>query len=133
MTDFIREGFLSAHIRRMRRIYQARMEATAARLTSHWSDMLLAGPGDGGLQLAVYLRDPSADDQALAQALHRHGLGAMALSRCHLGPARPGLLFGIATATAENLDRLDRALTGIMAAAPPSLYAEQLHHGGPAV
>ena len=133
MTDFIREGFLSAHIRRMRRIYQSRMEATAARLTSHWSDMLLAGPGDGGLQLAVYLRDPSADDQALAQALHRHGLGAMALSRCHLGPARAGLLFGIATATAENLDRLDRALTGIMSAAPPSLYAEQLHHGGPAV
>jgi len=110
MVDFIREGHLAAHIRRMRRIYQARMEATAALLVDKWGDWLMPGPRDGGLQLAAHLRDQTADDQALATALNQRGLGIMALSRCHLGPPRPGLLFGIASATPDLLARLDRAL-----------------------
>jgi len=133
MADFIREGFLAAHIRRMRRTYQMRMEATAALLTTHWPDALVTGPRDGGLQLAAWLRDPVADDRALALALNRHGLGAMALSGFHLGAGRPGLLFGIASATDENLERLDRALRVLIPPAQPSLYAEQLRHEATAV
>lgn len=118
MVDFIREGFLAAHIRRMRRVYHARMEATVTLLKTRWSEWLEPGPCDGGLQLASYLRDSTVDDQALALALNRRGLGAMPLSKCHLGPVRPGLLFGIASATTDHLDQLDRALAEITRLCP---------------
>lgn len=110
MADFIREGYLAAHIRRMRKIYHARMEATAAMIEARWCEWLMPGARDGGLQLCARLRDQAADDRALARTLHRHGQGATALSACAIGPTRPGLLFGIASATDERIAALDRAL-----------------------
>jgi GntR family transcriptional regulator / MocR family aminotransferase len=112
MADFIADGHLAAHIRRMRRIYHARMEDTAAMITAHHAAHLAVGARDGGLQLALMLRDGQADDRTLAAALHRQGLGAMPLSTFYLGAPRSGLLLGIACATPDRIARLDAALTG---------------------
>ena len=110
MADFIRDGYLAAHIRRMRKIYHARMAATAAMIETRWSAWLVPGARDGGLQLCTRLRDQTADDRALARMLHHHGLAPTALSTCAIAPTRPGLLFGIASATPERIAALDRAL-----------------------
>jgi GntR family transcriptional regulator / MocR family aminotransferase len=110
MADFIAEGHLAAHIRRMRRIYHARMDDTAAMIAARHADRFTVGARDGGLQLALYLREAQADDRALAAALHRQGLGAMPLSAFYLGPPRPGLLLGIASATPERIAQLDAHL-----------------------
>ncbi len=103
LADFIREGRLRAHIRRMTPLYAARMAATAEILRRDCDDLLRVGEADGGLQLAAWFRDENIDDRAVASALRHQNFGIQALSDFYLGPARPGLLFGIATAVPERV------------------------------
>ncbi len=116
MADFLAEGHLNAHVRRMRKVYHQRMLDLAGRLVGIARGRWQIGPVDGGLQLALWL-DPLAghDDAALAQALHGNGLGVMPLSQLFLGPPRAGLLIGVATATPEVIDRLAKALDRLLA------------------
>lgn len=114
MADFLGEGHLNAHVRRMRKVYHARMTETATRLASVAQGRWQVGAVDGGLQLAVWLADPAADDLALAGALQGQGLGVMALSAMFLGKPRPGLLIGVATARPAAIDRLALALDAIL-------------------
>jgi GntR family transcriptional regulator/MocR family aminotransferase len=62
-------------------------------------DKLEPGPGTGGLQLALWFKDRTRNDVAVAEALRSAGYGPQALSSMHLGDGRPGLLCGIAGLT----------------------------------
>ncbi|MBR0667336.1 PLP-dependent aminotransferase family protein [Roseomonas hellenica] len=104
LADFIREGRLRAHLRRMNAAYAARMAATVAALRRHCGHVLEVGEGAGGLQLATWFHDISIDDSAVAEALNAHGLALRPMSRFHIGPARPGLLFGIARVEPQGVD-----------------------------
>ncbi|SFJ69876.1 GntR family transcriptional regulator / MocR family aminotransferase [Bosea sp. OK403] len=95
LADFIRDGRLRSHIRKMKALYAVRMAASVAALRHHCGDALHISDGSGGLQLAAWFRDPDVDDQALAQILKANGFAMQPMSRFHLGPARPGLVFGI--------------------------------------
>ncbi|MFB2551783.1 MocR-like pyridoxine biosynthesis transcription factor PdxR [Ensifer soli] len=110
LADFIREGRLRAHLRRMKQIYEARMAATVAALIRHCDAVLEVPPGSGGLQLAAWFRDRATDDAAAAQRLARRGYGILPMSAFHLGPARPGLVLGIAR---MGVDDADGAVAGI--------------------
>ncbi|MFS3134056.1 PLP-dependent aminotransferase family protein [Gluconacetobacter sacchari] len=110
LADFITEGHLRAHIRRMNTLYAQRMAGALAALRRHCSGVLLPGPGTGGLQLAARFTDPTRDDRAVARHLWSRGLGVSPLSDYHLGPAQPGLLLGIASATPEAMDHAARLI-----------------------
>lgn len=96
LADFIRDGRLRGHVRKMKALYAARMAASVAALRDHCGDVLEIGEGSGGLQLATWFRDRDVDDRAVAQRLKADGFAVQPMSRFHLGPARPGLVFGIA-------------------------------------
>ncbi|MBB6484143.1 PLP-dependent aminotransferase family protein [Rhizobium lusitanum] len=104
LADFIREGRFRAHLRRMNGVYAERMAASVAALNSHCGAWLCVGAGTGGLQLASWFRDEAVDDLAAMRSVNAHGFALRAMSSLHLGPARPGLLFGIARMGAEGAD-----------------------------
>ncbi|UHD47953.1 PLP-dependent aminotransferase family protein [Aureimonas altamirensis] len=106
LVDFLNEGHLRAHVRRMRGIYQERMMSLRDVLKEAGKGWFALGSGAGGLQIPIWFDDRETDDRAIAQSLHEKGIGAMALSAFHLGAPRPGLLFGIGSVTPERLDRL---------------------------
>lgn len=96
LADFIRDGRLRGYVRKMKALYAARMAASVAALRDYCADILEIGEGFGGLQLAAWFHDPDVDDRAVAQRLRADGFAVQPMSRFHLGPARPGLVFGIA-------------------------------------
>jgi GntR family transcriptional regulator/MocR family aminotransferase len=104
LADFIREGRLRAHLRQMNAAYAERMEATTSALRRHCGHVLRIGDGSGGLQLATWFHDATADDKEIADLLRRHGMAPQPMSRFHLGTPRPGLLFGIARVRPEDVE-----------------------------
>jgi GntR family transcriptional regulator / MocR family aminotransferase len=110
LADFLNEGHLRAHIRRMQAVYEGRMRAMRDALREVGGDLFDVGSGSGGLQLPAWFRDRAANDDAFARALHAGGFGPMALSPFYMGPSRPGLLFGIGAATDERIARLKATL-----------------------
>lgn len=108
--EFLREGHFRAHIRRMTPLYAARMQAFRAAVAEACGPLVAAGPGTGGLQLALWCRDQAADDQRAAAKLQALGYGPQPLSAMHLGPPRPGLLCGIAALLPEATPAAARAI-----------------------
>ncbi|MEF0942510.1 MocR-like pyridoxine biosynthesis transcription factor PdxR [Rhizobium sp. BR 362] len=104
LADFIREGRFRAHLRHMNAVYAARMAASVSALRRHCGDRLEIGEGTGGLQLAGWFRDAGIDDRAIVQRINAQGFALRAMSALHLGPSRPGLLFGIARMAPEAAD-----------------------------
>lgn len=104
LADFIREGRLRAHLRRMNALYAERMATTVTALRRHCGHVLQVCEGAGGLQLATWFHDARIDDGAVTEALSAHGLALRPMSRFHLGAARPGLLFGIARVEPKEVD-----------------------------
>lgn len=102
LADFIAEGHLRAHVRRMGAAYAARMAAMAEALRRRCGHLLEVGCGGGGLQLLARFRDPGADDDAAARALGEAGIAVQPLSGSCIGPPQAGLLFGIACVEAER-------------------------------
>jgi GntR family transcriptional regulator/MocR family aminotransferase len=88
----------------MNAIYAARMAAAVSALRRHCGDWLEVGERAGGLQLATWFRDTSTDDLATVQRINAQGFALRAMSTLHLGPPRPGLLFGIARMPPEAAD-----------------------------
>jgi GntR family transcriptional regulator/MocR family aminotransferase len=114
LTDFIADGHLASHIRRMRVLYAERLDAFYT-LASHRLDGLLAiDRPDSGMHVIGYLPD-GVDDHAVCAAVRSVGVEAAPLSRLYLEePRRHGLMLGFAatpvTAMAPALDRLARAV-----------------------
>ncbi len=104
LADFIRDGHLRAHLRRMNALYHARMDGALAALHHHCEATLLIPDQRGGLQLAAYFRDAARDDVAIATALRKHAVAAKPLSQFYLETPRPGLLLGISLTSAEEAD-----------------------------
>ena len=91
LTEFLRDGHFSAHIKRARKRVRAARDALV--------DALQPGPfavsmPEQGLHLVAEL-PPGADDVSLAKRAKEAGFGAKALSPLYLGePARRGLVIG---------------------------------------
>ncbi|NLS15445.1 PLP-dependent aminotransferase family protein [Rhizobium sp. P40RR-XXII] len=104
LADFMREGRFRAHLRQMNAIYAERMAATVSAFKRHCGTQLEVGAGGGGLQLASWFRDIKTDDVALARTINANGFAVRPISALCLGPARPGLLLGIARMEAQAAD-----------------------------
>ncbi|HEU0230538.1 MAG TPA: PLP-dependent aminotransferase family protein [Burkholderiaceae bacterium] len=107
LAEFIREGFLSSHIRRVRNLYAERRVALIAAVSRHFGNDLHIYGGEAGLHLVLGL-PPEVDDVLVAREAFVRGVIARPLSRYYMNPShvRQGLLLGYASVP---LDRIDAA------------------------
>lgn len=113
LAEFIQDGHLPRHLRRMRVLYRERQQlliAEAGRLRGR----LRIERSDGGLHVVGWLAE-HLDDQAVALSLAEHSVHAWPLSsHCLEHHHPPALLFGYAGTTEQDIrtgiDALDQVL-----------------------
>ena len=94
LADFIHDGHLATHLRRLLSEYDRRRMALLAELES-LGDQLTVGPAEAGLHVAVYLKSPG-DDRQIARGAARKGVDLHPLSRFYQGQPRQGFVLGFA-------------------------------------
>ena len=105
LADFIAEGYLAAHIRRMRALYAERQEMLIDILNARVGGRLSIAPQESGMHLVGYL-DDGADDVALSRAALDLGIQAPALSHFYVEEKpRKGLLLGYAGVPEPEMKR----------------------------
>jgi GntR family transcriptional regulator/MocR family aminotransferase len=104
LTDFIEEGHLASHIRRMRPLYAERQAALITGLEPV-ADRLKLTPVDAGMHL-VGRFGKAGDDRAIASNAQGLGVQAPALSTYYRGePRTSGLVLGYAGVSGETIKR----------------------------
>lgn len=110
LADFIEEGHMSMHLKRMRKIYAARRQVFRKYAQSELSKWMTLRPTDAGIQFVGELKD-GLNDVAIAAAARRRGLNVSPLSM-HYRHARPaaGLVLGYAAINEANMPAAFRSL-----------------------
>ena len=111
LADFMEQGRLAPHVRRMRIEYARRRQAVLAALARHCPEITpMAGPG--GLHLTLLL-PPASDEAAILRRARARGLSASPLGLYYVGaPRLKGLVIGFANTpvpiAADAVRRLGR-------------------------
>ena len=117
LADFIDEGHLARHVRKMNPIYGARREILLERLRSDFHDWLRLLPAAAGLHLAAtFVRDIAVEQ--LTERAKRSRLGIYSLRPCQRirgGP--PGLAFGFGAIDAGGIELGLNSLRALLDAA----------------
>jgi GntR family transcriptional regulator / MocR family aminotransferase len=114
LAEFLREGHLARHLRRMRAVYLERRDALVSGLARHCGDRLTLHNADAGLHVAVLL-PAGLDDEDVVRRMAKRGLTATALSTCYVGTARrSGLLLGFGGSTERRLLEATRVLGEVL-------------------
>jgi GntR family transcriptional regulator/MocR family aminotransferase len=96
LADFINEGMMTRHLKRMRRIYASRRQRFRELCEAQLAGRLTLLSGDAGIQVAGFLHE-SLDDERVGEAARRMGINVSPLSKHYRhGPPRHGLLLGYA-------------------------------------
>jgi GntR family transcriptional regulator / MocR family aminotransferase len=96
LTDFITDGHLARHIRRMRTLYAHRGATLVGAARQDLSGVLSVAPAHAGLHLVGWL-STHADDRDAATRAAAHGVDVQPVSaHCQLPYNRAGLLLGYA-------------------------------------
>ena len=110
VAEFIRDGHLPRHIRRVRRIYRDRRDHLLSLLERHLRDRLSVVPSFYGMHLTAIARG-DVDCDAVSESLARGGIMVHSLSRYFLGArTRSGFILGFAAADLDFLELTVRAL-----------------------
>lgn len=116
LTDFIREGHFTRHVRRMRVLYQERRQALVCSLREELGDRLEVAGDEAGLHLVAALTDRQRDQEISVRAA-RQRLWVMPLSSCYLGKAsRHGLVLGYGGTRSEEMPDAVRRLRNVLIA-----------------
>ncbi|MFL5289503.1 MAG: PLP-dependent aminotransferase family protein [Rhodopila sp.] len=117
LAEFMRDGLLSSHIRRMRTEYARRRTALLGAMEKH---VQLASPlaAPGGLHMVVRLRQ-DLDEAAAVRACRARDLAVSPLRAYYAGtPRMSGLVLGFAATppalAADAARRLEAALTSVV-------------------
>lgn len=98
LADFISEGHLTRHLRRMRRLYAARRQLFMDLCDSHLGDWLHLRRTESGIQLVGLFRQ-DRDDRAIAAAAAAQGVNVSPLSMQYRHDRQQhGLVLGFAAA-----------------------------------
>jgi|RhiMethySRZTD1v2_1073278.scaffolds.fasta_scaffold03064_10 GntR family transcriptional regulator/MocR family aminotransferase len=96
LTEFMREGHLAGHIRRMRLLFHDQRDTLIAQLSRQLGSQLAVVAPDQGMHFVGYLAEGRSDVE-VEQAARRQGVVARALGPMYRRrPRRSGLLFGFA-------------------------------------
>lgn len=94
VADFMNEGHFARHVRRMRTLYSARLDALRQAIRLHAQDLLELHESQGGMSRVVYL-PPGIHDTEASGLLAAAGLQTLPLSAYSMGePIRSGLVLG---------------------------------------
>lgn len=114
MTDFIREGHFSRHIKQMRAIYMERHQTMVETLRAQ-ADGLLEVTGDSAGLYVIARVPPGIDDRELAEAAQQSGMPVSPLSPCFMSPpARGGLLLGYSNIDVVEIPEYVRSLIALL-------------------
>ena len=103
MNDFIREGHLARHIRKMRILYGERRSALVEAIRRYLGDRLEVVGDEAGLQLTALL-PPGVSDLEVTQRATRRGISVRPLSACYLqAPERGGVILGYGNVGTEAI------------------------------
>jgi GntR family transcriptional regulator/MocR family aminotransferase len=123
LAEFMKEGHLLRHLRRMRKVYAARQQALMHAITTLMPGDLQVSPAATGLHLVAFftekLKARMTDDEA-AHTLKRAGIHVQPLSQNYLEQAmRPGLVFGYGRLKVEDAPRLIAKIAEVLASPFP--------------
>ena len=115
LAEFMADGHFTAHIRRMRQLYQGRRDAFLNSFQRHLSSFAEAGAANGGFQIACQLKDRIDEAESIRIAAAT-GIQLPSLRDLYLGPkGKSGWVMGyVALAPQEAevaMTKLKRALT----------------------
>jgi GntR family transcriptional regulator / MocR family aminotransferase len=104
LADFIQEGHLASHIRRMRILYQQRRELLLESIAHHFGNALAVQGSNAGLHIVLRLPDHT-NDALLCDLALKEGIAVRPLStyHAHTDRARCGLLLGYACVKPEDI------------------------------
>jgi GntR family transcriptional regulator/MocR family aminotransferase len=115
LARFMGEGLLSAHVRRVTRIYAERRAALLSGLESLPAGVLDVLPSAAGLHLCTYFVDRTVDDVAVARAAAEAGVSLEPVSVRFLDTTpRPGLAMGFRRVTADEVPEAIRRLATVL-------------------
>jgi GntR family transcriptional regulator/MocR family aminotransferase len=117
LADFITDGHLTRHLRRMRRIYAERRQVFMEHFDKHLAQVMELRRTDSGIQLVGLFRDQSRNDAAIAGEAKSQGVNVSPLSlQYRFEPRLKGLLMGFAAAdekaTRKGVAKLAQVLGG---------------------
>src|SRR6202041_485621 len=117
LAEFMRQGLLAPHIRRMRTEYAHRRAAVLGALARHAPDLQTI-PAPGGLHMVARLPD-GMDEAAAVRACRARGLAVVPLRAYYAGPPRMvGIVLGFSgTPVALAADAARRLGAALKAAA----------------
>ena len=106
LAEFMADGHLARHIRRMRSLYAARHTTLLELGQRHLAGLLEVEPAEAGLHVLGWLPE-GLDDCAVSSLARAAGLETPALSAYYLGPRprRGALLLGFSAFDADQLAR----------------------------
>jgi GntR family transcriptional regulator/MocR family aminotransferase len=123
LAEFMREGHLLRHLRRMRRVYAERRAALIDAITRLMPNELVVSSAATGLHLVALfterLRARMSDEEA-AKMLRGAGIHVQPLSQNHLEqPERQGLVLGYGRLRAADASRLIARIATCIGEPPP--------------
>lgn len=103
VNEFINEGHLGRHIRKMRTLYAERQNILVSRARIYLKNLIEIDPSDVGLHLVGWL-PPGVDDRAVSDHLLNDGIYAPPLSYFSLEPLEQGgLVMGYAAVDEQDM------------------------------
>ncbi len=114
LCDFIAEGHMDQHMRRMRELYATRFDALVNKVRSDLGDVMDVSAVHAGLQVVGWLAKDIAEDRACQHAAD-HGIDSVPLSKLVINRTMPSaLVLGVGSAGVRTIrrsvERLGQAL-----------------------
>jgi len=115
MAEFIREGLLARHIRRMRRLYATRHDKVLSIFERRFGRWLEPVPCVAGLHVSAFFRSTIATEALVAAQAEQAGIGLHRLSPYYVDTrARAGLAIGYGGLPSDDIDEGLRRLHTII-------------------
>jgi len=116
LSDFIREGHLARHIRRMRVVYMQRHEMLTKEIRKQLGTSFEIVSGNAGIHLVVLLPDGLQDTYVATEA-DRAGVATVPLSICYQGqPDHQGLILGYGGVNQKQMQEGVKRLSSVIRA-----------------
>jgi len=110
LADFIADGHLASHVRRMRTLYMERRAVMIATVRERLGDLVETWDAEAGMHTVAWL-PPGVDDSLISAGAAKAGLFVLPASEFAMRPpVRGGLLLGYAAFTPEVIRRAMRDL-----------------------
>jgi GntR family transcriptional regulator/MocR family aminotransferase len=114
LADFISEGYLAAHIRRMRLLYERRQDFLVNLLRDKLKDYIQVDPQESGMHLVAFL-SPDVSDKSVEAEANRQGMLVRALSGFYNERTdQNGLILGFAGTSEKEMPQLVDILRDII-------------------